>query len=105
MIESQNITTPSINVAKFATVYEHENGQMPSEKAIQIAEHITKVGKMLADQGQQDALKGKTARHSAFFSSLVALIFPVALEDCKTVQTVADLWQSDYMDGYIRKEN
>lgn len=103
MIESQNITTPGIDVAKFVTVYEHE--QRPSEKAIQIAEHITKVGKILADLAQQDALKGKTARNSAFFSSLVALIFPVALEDCKTAQTVADLWQSDYMDGYIRKES
>ena len=88
-------------VLSWAAVYEQEYGQKPSEKGLRMAEHILKVGKMLTELGQNDACEGKRAYSATFFSDLVVKAFRLDVgKTHEMVQAVADLWQSDYMDGY-----
>lgn len=88
-------------VTAWAAVYEWEYGQKPNEKVLQIAEHIFRVGKMLTELGQKDAGEGKRAYSASFFPDLVVKAFRLDVgKTHKMVQAVADLWQSDYMDGY-----
>lgn len=88
-------------VTAWAAVYEQEYGQKPGEKVLRIAEHILKVGKMLTELGKKDAREGKRAYPATFFSALVVKAFRLDMEKAhEMVQAVADLWQSDYMDGY-----
>lgn len=88
-------------VAEFAEAYEQEYGQKPAELLLQIAEHIQKVSKMFADLGQKDAQEGKSAYPADVFPALVVKAFRLDVdEDHESVQAVANLWQSDYMDGY-----
>lgn len=101
MIENPNAAQSDTVVAEFAATYEQEHGRRPTARSLQIATHILKVGKMLTDQGQKDAQQGKKACPAEAFHSLVIKAFRLDPdEDQETVQTVADLWQSDYMDGY-----
>lgn len=88
-------------VAEWAAAYEQEHGQKPAELVLQIAEHILKVGKMLTELGKKDAQKGKSAYPADVFPALVVKAFRLDDDEGReTVQAVADLWQSDYMDGY-----
>lgn len=93
--------TLSPMVAEFAEAYEREHGHKPADMALRIAEHILKVGKMLTELGRKDAQDGVKPFHANVFSDLVVKAFRLdADRDHETVQAVADLWQSDYMDGY-----
>ena len=84
-----------------AEAYEQEHGHKPDDLVLRIAEHILKVGKMLTELGQKDAQEGKSACPADVFPALVVKAFRLDVdEDHETVQAVADLWQSDYMDGY-----
>ena len=88
-------------VAELVATYEQEHGCKPANLVLQIAEHILKVGKMLTNLGQKDAQEGKTPYPADIFPALVIKAFRIDVdEDHETVQAVADLWQSDYMDGY-----
>lgn len=88
-------------VAKWATVYEQEHGKKPGELVIRIAEHVKKVCKILNERGQKDAQQGKCAHPADFFPALVIKAFGMDIsKHPDTVQAIADLWQSDYMDGY-----
>lgn len=88
-------------VAEWAEAYEQEDGHKPSDLVLQIAEHIEKVCKMLNELGQKDAQQGECARPTDFFSALVIKAFDTDISKYPdTVQAVAELWQSDYMDGY-----
>lgn len=96
--------TLSPMVTEFVAAYEQEHGKRPTELSIRIAESIQEVGKMLTELGQKDAQEGKKPYSSDVFPALVVKAFQLdADEDHKTVQAVADLWQSDYMDGYNAK--
>lgn len=75
----------------------HKHGEM----VLRIAEHILKVGKMLTELGQKDAREGKRAYPATFFPDLVVKAFRLDVgKTHEMVQAVADLWQSDYMNGY-----
>lgn len=88
-------------VAEWVAAYEQEHGQRPSETSIQIAEQIRNVRKMFAELGRKDAQQSKNAYPADVFPALVVKAFRLNVdEDHETVQAVADLWQSDYMDGY-----
>lgn len=88
-------------VAEWAADYEQEHGLRPAELVLQIAEHILKVGDMLKNRGEKDAQEGVEPYSAAVFPALVAKIFRMeGKEDYDVVQTVADLWRSNYMDGY-----
>lgn len=68
---------------------------------LRIAEHILKVGKMRTELGQKDAREGKRAYPATFFPDLVVKAFRLDVgKTHEMVQAVADLWQSDYMNGY-----
>lgn len=93
--------TLSPMVTEWAEAYEQEHGHKPADLVLQTAEHILKVGKMLTELGQKDAQEGKSAYPADVFPALVVKAFRLDVdEDHETVQAVADLWQSDYMDGY-----
>lgn len=93
--------TLSHTVTEWAEAYEQEHGRKPAELVLQIAEHILNVSMMLTELGRNDAQNGKKAYPSDIFPALVAKAFRMDVdEDHETVQAVADLWQSDYMDGY-----
>lgn len=93
--------TLSPMVAEWVAAYEQEHGRKPDDLVLQIAEHILKVGKMLTNLGQKDAQEGKTPYPADVFPTLVIKAFRMDVDkDHETVQAVADLWQSDYMDGY-----
>ena len=93
--------TLSPTVAKWAEIYEQEYGHKPTDLVLQIAEHIEKVCKMLNEQGHKDAQLGKCAHPADFFPALVIKAFGMDIsKHPDTVQAVADLWQSYYMDGY-----
>lgn len=93
--------TLSPMVAELVAAYEQEHGHKPADLVLQIAEHILKVGKMLTNLGQKDAQEGKTPYPADAFPTLVIKAFRMdGNENPETVQAVADLWQSDYMDGY-----
>ena len=88
-------------VAEWAALHEQEQGRKPADLVLQIAEHILKVGKMLTDLGLKDAQEGRETYSAAVFPALVVKVFRFGVsEDHETVQAVADLWQSDHMDGY-----
>lgn len=88
-------------VAEWAEAYKQEHGHKPADMSLQIAEHILKVGKMLTNLGQKDAQEVKTPYPADVFPALVLKAFRMDVdEDHETVQAVADLWQSNYMDGY-----
>lgn len=91
--------TLSPTVTEWAEAYEQEHGYQPADLTLQIAEHILEVGKMLAEMGRKDAQEGENPYPAIFFSSLVVQVFRMD-KDRETVQAVAELWQSDYMDGY-----
>lgn len=93
--------TLSPMVAEWAAAYEQEHGRNPTERALRVAEHIEKVSKKPTCLGRKDAQEGKGAYLSKDFMALVAKAFHLDPEkDHETVQTIADLWQSGYMDGY-----
>lgn len=93
--------TLSPTVTEWAEAYEQEHGHKPADLVLRIAEHILNVGKMLTELGQKDAQEGKSAYPADVFPALVVKAFRLDVdEDHETVQAVADLWQSDYMDGY-----
>ena len=88
-------------VAELAATYEQEHGCKPSDLVIQITEHILKVGEMLTELGRKDAQEDKRPYPADVFPAQVIKAFRMDVdEDHETVQAVADLWQSDYMDGY-----
>ena len=98
-LQEQITHTPRVNA--WAVVYEQEYGQKPGEEVLQIAEHILRVGKMLTELGQKDACEGKRAYSATFFPDLVVKAFRLNVgKTHEMVQAVADLWQSNYMDGY-----
>lgn len=93
--------TLSPMVVEWAEAYEQEHGHKPTDLVLRIAEHIQKVGKMLTELGQKDAQRGKSAYPADVFPALVVKAFQLDVdEDHETVLAVADLWQSNYMDGY-----
>lgn len=88
-------------VADLAADYEQEYGQKPTGQALQVAEHIVKVGAMLTELGRKNAQQGESAYSADVFPALVVKVFRLDVdEDHEMVQAVADLWQFDYMDGY-----
>lgn len=93
--------TLSPTVAELVAAYEQEHGRKSTELAVQVLEHIAKVGDMLHQLGQKDAQKGDNARPVDVFPLLVVKAFQMdADEDQDIVEGVADLWYSEYMDGY-----
>lgn len=93
--------TLSPMVAEWVAAYELEHGCKPADLVLQIAEHIEKVCKILYEQGQNDAQQRKCAHPADFFTDLVIKAFGNDIsKHPDTVQAVADLWQSDYIDGY-----
>lgn len=91
----------SPEVATWVAAYEQEYGKKPANLVLQIAEHILKVAKMLTELGQKDAQEGRSPYSADFFPTLVIKAFGMDIsKHPDTVQAVADLWQSDYMDGY-----
>lgn len=91
----------SPTVTEWAEAYEQEHGHKPADLVLRIAEHILKVGKMLTELGQKDAQQGKSAYPADVFPAQVVKAFRLDVdEDHETVQAVADLWQSNYTDGY-----
>lgn len=93
--------TLSPMVTEWAEAYEQGHGHKPADLVLQIAERIEKVCKMLNELGQKDAQQGKCAHPADFFPALVIKAFGMDIsKHPDTVQAVADLWQSDYMDGY-----
>ena len=90
--------TISPMVAEWVAAYEQEHGHKPEKLVLEIAEHITKVGEMLKERGQEDAKQGKPPRPAATFPALVERVFRMG--DDETAQIVAEVWQSNYMDGY-----
>ena len=95
--------TLSPTVTEWAEAYEQEHGHKPYDLVLRIAEHVLKVGKMLTELGQKDAQQGKSAYPADAFPALVVKAFHLDVdEDHEIVQDLADLWQSDYMDGYNR---
>lgn len=88
-------------VTEFAEAYEQEHGHKPTDLVLRIAEHILKVGKMLTELGRKEAQQGKSAYPADAFPALVVKAFRLDVDEGdETVQAVADLWQSDYLDGY-----
>lgn len=88
-------------VEEWAANYEQEFGRKPAELVLRVAEHIEKVGGMLTELGKKDAQEGKEAYSSKDFPTLVTKVFQLDPDkDHETVQAIAELWQSDYMDGY-----
>ena len=91
----------SPTIVKCAAIYEQDHGHNPSELAIRVVNHIDQEGNRLRKQGQDDARKGMKAYPADYFQALAVKAFRMDVdEDHETVQAVADLWQSDYMDGY-----
>lgn len=86
-------------VAERVAAYEQEHGHKPDKLVLEIVEHSMKVGRMLTEQGQEDAQRGKPPRPAATFPALVEKVFRMG-EDSETVQIVAEVWQSNYMDDY-----
>lgn len=81
--------------------YEQEYGRKPSETVIRMAEHIEKVGKMLWEQGATDAQEGKKPRHREAHETLVRYAFQLGTDQSPDfVEAIAELWQSDCMEGY-----
>lgn len=96
--------TLSPTVTEWAETYEQEHGHKPADLVLRIAEHILKVGKMLTEMGRKDAQQGKSAYPTDVFPALVVKAFRLNVDEGdETVQAVADLWQSDYMDGYTER--
>lgn len=91
----------SPTVAEWAAAYEQERGSKPAELVLQIAEHILKVGQRLTELGRKDARNGEKPYPAGVFLALVKKAFQIDDdEEHETLQAVADLWRSDYMDGY-----
>lgn len=91
----------SPEVAEWAEAYEQKHGHKPNELLVQIVEHIMKVNDTLTERGKNDAQKGKKALYADYFPELFRKVFgldPGAHDE--TVQAVADLWKSAYMNGY-----
>ncbi len=87
--------------AEWAVAYEKEYGHQPSERALQMAEHINKLSVILQNLGQRDAQKGDLPYSADIFQELAKKAFCLDPDkDHEIVQVVADLWQADYMDGY-----
>ena len=86
-------------VAEWVAAYEQEHNKEPSEVAIQIAEHITKICEQLQDMGRKDAQEGKTPYPAEEFPKLVRIVFHNIPSEA-TTKGIAELWRSDYMDGY-----
>lgn len=86
-------------IAEWVAAYEQENRRKPSALAIQAAEHILKIGEQLTELGRKDAQEGKKAYPSKEFHKLVRIVFHNIPSEA-TTKEIAELWQSDYMDGY-----
>ena len=87
--------------AKWATAYEQEYGERPSDMVLQIAEHIMKVRKRLTELAQKDAMEGMKPCSADDLQALVLKAFsPDPDRGHETVNAVADLWLAGYMDGY-----
>ena len=88
-------------VAELAAAYKQEHGHEPTERALQVSEHIEKVSRELTSLGRKNAQEDKKAYSADDFMALAAKTFHLDPEkDHETVQTIAGLWQSNYMDGY-----
>lgn len=87
-------------VEEWIIAHEQKYGQKPSEAAKKIVEHVIKVGDILANKGREDGQKGKQRYSDEAFSQLVRDVFHMTDADADVVESVADLWKSDYMDGY-----
>lgn len=85
-------------VAEWAAIYEQEYGRQPCAQALQIAEHIEKVGILLREQGHRDA-QISTHSHIDEIPMLVKKAFPNTPSN-EIVQEIAGVWQSSYMKGY-----
>ena len=91
----------SPTVVEWAAAYEQEHGNKPNDLLVQITEHIIKVCDILRERGKEDAQKGKKALHADYFPELFRKAFGLDPEaHDETVQAVADLWKSAYMNGY-----
>ena len=87
--------------AKWMAAYEQEYGGKPSEEAVRIMEHISKVGTMLRNQGRKDAQERRKPLDAAVMQALVRWVFHWdADEDPELVEPAADLWMAGYMAGY-----
>lgn len=87
--------------AKTVADYEQDHGVLLPENAVQIAEHINKVGATLREQGAKDAREGRTPLDVAAMNSLVRWAFHLeAEEDPEPVEPVAALWMANYIAGY-----
>lgn len=87
--------------AKYVADYEQDHGVPLPENAVQIAEHINKVGAMLRNQGRKDAQESRKPLDAAVMQALVRWVFHWdADEDPELVEPAADLWMAGYMAGY-----
>lgn len=88
-------------VAEWVAAYEREHGRMPAEASVNIAEYIEKTGSMLQMWGAEDARNGTEPSRSETFSALVRQIFRLGEGKYpEAVQAVAELWETDYLEGY-----
>lgn len=95
----------SILVTEFAETYERECGDKPSELVLRVAEHILKVGNTLQERGRKDAQAGQKAYSAEIFHALVRKAFCLGPDDeHDMVDDIADLLQSNYMEGYYNGE-
>lgn len=88
-------------VVEWVAAYEQEHGRKPTETTVQIAQHIAKVGAALQEQGAKDAREGRKQCRSEEFPALVCRAFHMSeSEDHEFVASIAELWESDYLEGY-----
>lgn len=91
----------SPEAAELVALYEQEYNRKPTERGLQIALYIDKVGNALRERGRKEAQEGKEAYPADVFTVMVAKAFRLdPTKDAETVQVLADLWRDDYMDGY-----
>ena len=74
---------------------------LPTISVVQMEQHLTKVANLLTEEGRKEAQEGKEARPIDDFIDIAARAFRLdPAKDLKTVQAVADLWESVYMNEY-----
>lgn len=86
---------------EWEVTYYQAHGKTPSTKSMRIARHNDEVGNLLREQGISDARKGLEAIPVADFFKLAQRAFQtVPGIPLEFIQTVADAWRSDYLEGY-----
>lgn len=86
-------------IEEWAEAYEQKYGKWPSEPALEVAQHIEKVGTMFREEGRKDAQSAQEPRRIETFARLAQYAFHYDLDE-ETARIIGDLWQAEYMKGY-----